>query len=142
MKTIIHTLHIHASPASVYEALTTESGVTGWWTTEASVEPGQGGVLDFTFVGDFHPDMRQSKLAPNELVEWTCVGGHDHWQDNVFTFELRDVEGETSLRFTQHYARELDDDTYGTYNFNWGYYLSSLKQLCESGTGTPFVPGG
>jgi hypothetical protein len=29
---------------------------------------------------------------------------------------------------------------YGTYNFNWGYYLNSLKRLCEEGVGTPFDP--
>lgn len=139
MNTIIHTVHIHAPRHAVYEALTKESGVTGWWTTKAEVEPHEGGSIRFTFQGDFHPEMRQSRLEPDQLVEWTCVGGHENWQDNVFTFALRDVDGETSLRFVQHYARELDDDTYGTYNFNWGYYLNSLKQLCEKGVGTPFA---
>ncbi len=42
--------------------------------------------------------------------------------------------------FAQDYARELSDEVYGTYNFNWGYYLNSLKQFCETGTGTPFAP--
>jgi hypothetical protein len=31
-------------------------------------------------------------------------------------------------------------EVYGTYNFNWGYYLNSLKQLCGKGDGTPFTP--
>lgn len=58
MKEIIHTLHGHASPADVYRALTTGEGVTGWWTPEASlVEEREGGVVDFTFHGDFHPRM-------------------------------------------------------------------------------------
>jgi hypothetical protein len=46
----------------------------------------------------------------------------------------------TTLRFWQHYATELSDDAYGTYNYNWGYYLESLRLLCESGTGHPFEP--
>lgn len=141
MNTIIHTVHIHASRTAVYDALTTEAGVTGWWTTKARLEPGEGGVIQFAFHGDFHPEMRQTRLEPAELVEWRCVGGHDNWQDNAFTFVLREADAETSLRFTQHYARELDDDTYGTYNFNWGYYLNSLKRLCEDGVGTPFSAG-
>lgn len=141
MKTIIPALHIHASPGDVHAALTTEDGVRGWWTREATLERGEGGIIRFTFVGDFHPRMRQTRLERDSLVEWTCVGGHESWQDNRFTFELRPVDGETSLRFVQHYARELDDDTYGTYNFNWGYYLNSLKRLCEDDTGTPFEPG-
>jgi len=40
--------------------------------------------------------------------------------------------------FEQVSAQELSDQVYGTYNFNWGYYLGSLKRLCETGTGTPF----
>ena len=51
---------------------------------------------------------------------------------------LREAAGERSVQFVQQYAQELDDNTYGTYNFNWGYYLGSLKQFCETGTGTPF----
>lgn len=138
MKTIIHTVHIHTSPEVVYRALTTESGVTGWWTTKASVAPGEGGVIRFVFLGDFHPHMKQTRLEKNRHVEWRCVDGHPNWQDNTFSFALREKEGETSLQFVQAYAQELDDDTYGTYNFNWGYYLSSLKKLCETGEGTLF----
>jgi hypothetical protein len=41
--------------------------------------------------------------------------------------------------FFQDYARELSDEVYGIYNFNWGYYLN-LKQLCEKGIGAPFTP--
>lgn len=138
MKTIIHTVHVHAPREAVYRALTTEEGVTGWWSTKAALRAGESGVIEFTFVGDFNPHMKQTKLRDPELVEWKCISGHPNWQDNVFTFRLRDADGETSIRFVQEYAQELDDDTYGTYNFNWGYYLGSLKRLCEEGTGTPF----
>jgi uncharacterized protein YndB with AHSA1/START domain len=138
MKKIIHTVHIHASAASVYRALTTEEGVTGWWTSRAEVEPGEGGIIHFTFQGDFHPQMRPTRLEDGKVVEWSCVAGHANWQDNRFTFHLRNRGAETSLQFVQHYAQELDDDTYGTYNFNWGYYLNSLKKYCEEGFGTPF----
>jgi hypothetical protein len=42
--------------------------------------------------------------------------------------------------FAQHYAREHSDEVYGTYNFNWGYYLDRLKRLFAIGVGTPFRP--
>lgn len=138
MKTIIHTVHIHSPREVVYKALTTEEGVTGWWTTKATLHPGVGGVIEFTFVGDFNPHMSQLALAEGERVAWRCVAGHTNWLSNTFTFALRNVGGEPSLQFVQEYAQELDDDTYGTYNFNWGYYLGSLKALCEKGAGTPF----
>lgn len=33
---------------------------------------------------------------------------------------------------------ELDDDEYGIYNYNWGYYLQSLYELLTTGEGKPF----
>jgi uncharacterized protein YndB with AHSA1/START domain len=140
MKTILHAVVIHAPVSKVYEALTTEAGVTGWWTTRASLERGIGGIIRFTFHGDFNPHMKQVTLEPDNRVEWQCVAGHENWQDNTLTFSLTPQDGETSLVFRQQYKRELADDVYGTYNFNWGYYLGSLKALCETGTGTPFQP--
>ena len=51
---------------------------------------------------------------------------------------VRSTRTDTRLRFWQEYAVELDDDAYGVYNFNWGYYLESLRLLCVEGTGKPF----
>jgi hypothetical protein len=65
--------------------------------------------------------------------------GHENWRDNTFTFALHERNGETLLMFSQDYARELSDETCGICNFNWGYYLNSLKQLCEKGVGLPFA---
>ena len=138
MKKIIHYVRIHAVPESVYRALTTVDGLAGWWSTAVRVQPNVGGVIDFRFAGDFNPNMEVTALEPNRQVEWKCVAGHNNWRDNTFSFDLRDSDGETDLMFVQVYAQELSDEVYGTYNFNWGYYLGSLKRLCETGTGTPF----
>ena len=94
--------------------------------------------VHFTFAGDFHPQMKQTRLDPPKRVEWRCVGGHANWQDNTFSFTLNERKGETLVQFVQEYAQELSDEVYGIYNFNWGYYLNSLKMLCEKGTGAPF----
>jgi len=140
MKKIIHFVHVKAPPQEVYRALTTRDGLAGWWSTNVRVEPGVGGIVDFRFIEVFNPDMEVTRLDENRRVEWKCVGGHDEWRDNTFSFELRDQDGETGLMFVQVYAQELSDEVYGTYNFNWGYYLGSLKKLCETGQGTPFQP--
>ena len=140
MKTIIHVVHIHASPLQVYQALTTAEGLSQWWTTKVAVDAGPGEVIRLTFQGDFHPQMQQTVLEPHRRVHWTCIAGHPNWQDSTVSFTLEDRQGETLLRFVQEYAQELSDETYGTYNFTWGFDLYSLQLLCETGTGTPFVP--
>ena len=138
MKKIIHFARIHAAPETVYRALTTASGLAGWWSTQVKVEGGVGGAITFHFTGDFNPTMQVMQLSKDRNVLWRCVAGHDNWKDNTFIFDLQPVNGETGLKFVQEYAQELSDEVYGTYNFNWGYYLGSLKRLCEEGQGTPF----
>jgi uncharacterized protein YndB with AHSA1/START domain len=141
MKTIHHLVTISTPPARVLEALTTIDGLAAWWTTAVDGDAGPGGVIDFTFNGGFGPDMKVEN-ADGMLVAWTCVGGHEAWSNNTFRFELESTEGgqKTILRFWQQYTIELPDDAYGTYNYNWGYYLESLRVYCETGTGTPFDP--
>jgi uncharacterized protein YndB with AHSA1/START domain len=138
MKTIHHVLEIAASPRKIFTALTTTEGLSRWWTTKVSAQAEIGAVVDFTFGGDFNPDMRVTELDPPGLVGWECVGGHEPWAENTFRFELGEKSTGTVVRFWQNYARELSDDAYGTYNFNWGYYLESLRLFGETGTGKPF----
>ncbi len=82
--------------------------------------------------------MKRIIHEPVRRVEWKGVGGEQAWLDNRFIFDLGERNGMTLLTFTQDYARELDDETYGRFNFNWGYYLESLSEFCETGTGFPF----
>ena len=142
MKKIIHFVRVHAAPEKVFQALTTEAGLSNWWSTAVDVDEAAG-MIHFHFAGDFNPDMKVVNQQTNQLVEWECTDGHDNWKANTFLFEVRAVRGETDLMFVQVYAQELTDEVYGTYNYNWGYYLHSLKLFCETGTGTPFkaAPG-
>jgi hypothetical protein len=73
--------------------------------------------------GGFDPNMRVTEFESPSRVGWKCVGGVDAWADNSFSFELEERDGATRLRFRQEYATELSDDEYGSFNFNWGYYL-------------------
>ena len=116
------------------------AGLSSWWSTEVTADKQVGGVIRFRFLGDFHPEMKIVALEEPSLVTWRCVAGHDNWRDNEFEFRLEDVSGDTRIKFVQTYSRELDDVQYGTYNFNWGYYLESLRLYCEGGRGKPFDP--
>jgi uncharacterized protein YndB with AHSA1/START domain len=140
MKTIHHVVEIGVPREQVYDALTTAKGLASWWTTQVKADTSVGGIVDFTFEDGFHPDMRITELTPPSAVRWQCVGGAAEWADNRFDFELVPTDTGTRLRFWQHYAQELADDAYGTYNFNWGYYLESLRLTCQTGTGKPFRP--
>jgi uncharacterized protein YndB with AHSA1/START domain len=140
MKTIHHVLDIDADPGRVWAALTDADGLAGWWSTKLQTDAATVGVqIRFTFACDFNPVMEITKLVDGRELQWRCIKGHANWDDNTFDFELVPLDdGRTRLRFTQNYAVELSDDDYGVYNFNWGFYLESLRLLCTTGTGKPF----
>ena len=114
--------------------------MSGWWSTSVRTSPPAVGARTFwTFAGDFNPVMEIVTLEPDRELVWRCVDGHQPWHDSVFRFQVHRLhDGRLRLRFWQEYAVELEDDYYGTYNFNWGYYLESLRVFCETGTGKPF----
>jgi Activator of Hsp90 ATPase homolog 1-like protein len=140
VKTIIHVVDINVPREQVYAALTTQKGLAGWWTSVVKAEERIGGVLEFTFNSEFGPRMKITQLQPPGLVVWECVGGHEPWIGNTFHFEIAAQDPGSRLRFRQDYSRELSDDQYGIYNFNWGYYLESLRLCCETGAGKPYMP--
>jgi uncharacterized protein YndB with AHSA1/START domain len=138
MKTIIHTTDIATTREAAFEALTTVPGLSAWWTTKVTGHGGPEGRLSFTFAGDFNPVMKVIGFTAPARLEWECVDGAGQWRGNTFRFELEERGSGSRLRFRQEYAAELSDDDYGSYNYNWGYYLESLRQYLETGTGRPF----
>jgi uncharacterized protein YndB with AHSA1/START domain len=138
LKKILHVVSIDAEREDVFEAIASAKGLSSWWSTKLEATGNPEEEIRFTFHGDFHPVMKVTKRVENERIEWTCASGHEPWKDNDLSFALEDAGDRTQLTFVQDYARELSDLAYGTYNFNWGYYLNSLKQYCETGRGVPF----
>jgi uncharacterized protein YndB with AHSA1/START domain len=138
MKTIIHVSELAATPAAVFQALTTLPGLSSWWTTKVEGDAGPAGQIAFTFDGDFNPTMLVTRFDAPSVLEWRCVAGVEQWRENTFRFSLEAQGTSTRLRFRQDYASELSDDDYGAYNYNWGYYLESLRQYVETGSGRPY----
>ncbi len=143
MKTIHHVFEIAAPRETVFRALTTADGLAGWWTTRVDAdEPAVGAEIAFTFRGAFNPRMRITALDPPARVSWQGVDGYAAWGRHTTTsFELEDTSGGTKVRFRHEISGDRDDDAVAAANFNWGYYLDSLRLLCETGRGKPFQSG-
>jgi uncharacterized protein YndB with AHSA1/START domain len=140
LKSIHHVVDIDASTATVWGALSEAERLPGWWSTKVrTADAALGNQVHWTFAGDFNPVMEIIALDSGRELQWRCVAGHDPWKNSTFRFELHEPEAtRTRLRFWQDYAIELDDDAYGIYNFNWGYYLESLRLCASTGAGKPF----
>jgi uncharacterized protein YndB with AHSA1/START domain len=122
----------------VFAAISSQVGLSRWWTTTVEADERVGGTVAFTFGGDFNPRMQITRLERPSTLAWECQGGYEPWASNTFRFQLADRDGGgTSPLFRQEYAQELSDVQYGTYNFNWAYYLESLRRYCDLGEGVP-----
>ena len=143
MKVIHHVIDVDAPASKVWSAITEQSGLAGWWSTQVEASAATGRRARRVHLrrrlqpGD--GDHEGSSPAPSSSgTAWAATIPGTTTRS---AFELAPLDdGRTRLRFWQDYAVELSDDAYGIYNFNWGYYLESLRLLCTTGTGKPFDP--
>ncbi|MEU5883321.1 SRPBCC domain-containing protein [Spirillospora sp. NPDC047279] len=138
MVDILHRVGVKgATPAKVYEALTTVEGLAGWWTDDTK---GTGdeveGVVRFRFppVGGF--DMEVVALRPSERVTWRVVGGPDEWLGTTVDWELRQ-DGDYTIVLFKHEGWKEPVEFMHHCSTKWGTFLMSLKSLVETGEGAP-----
>jgi uncharacterized protein YndB with AHSA1/START domain len=125
-----------SSPTPAYEALTTLTGLAGWWTEDTTGDPGAGGVVQFRFppVGGF--DMEVLEAVPDERVVWRVVDGPAEWVGTTIHWELSQDGDWTIVLFAHRGWAEPVDFMYHC-STKWGAFLLSLKDLVESGKGAP-----
>jgi uncharacterized protein YndB with AHSA1/START domain len=78
---ILHRVGVEAPASRVFAALSTKSGLAGWWTVQVSGDEQVGGVLQFRFGGEGGSDMKVTERTPNERVAWECVAGAPYPHD-------------------------------------------------------------
>lgn len=148
MDTYSCTLKLDAPPTSVYSALSTHAGLTGWWTEDCEIDPTPGGQATFRF-GKTHKTFRIESLTPGQKVVWVCTDQYHHlpgllkktdeWVGTTINFSLSPVgDKATELTFI-HEGLTPDLECYGICVAGWDHFLgNSLKQYVETGKGDPF----
>lgn len=137
MADIRHLVEIKAPIRTIYKAITEEEGLKSWWTPDTIAVPEEGAILEFKFADRYHDKMRVIRLRKDSMVEWECIQGDEEWVGTKFVFELEEKGETTVLRFN-HCDWRVATDFFASCNYNWGYYMRSLKSYCETGEGTPF----
>lgn len=134
MHSILHKIVIETSPDNLYIALTSDNGLSNWWTNAES----NNDTTRFFFGpnGEHQVLMKHVSSAKNKEVKWQCIEGP--WVDKgEFVFSIEEHERGTSLDFAHHGWQETDD-FYKHCNPKWGFFLAvSLKQYLETGKGLP-----
>lgn len=157
MPNIRHELIIGAPAETVYRAITTQEGLSAWWTPETSAQPGN--IVRFGFGTEYYKEMKVTALEPAALVTWHCVQGFHEWIDTTISFSLHPGDSKSLLEAHPEAAGQIEqqqndaeivllkfahdnwrEDTpmYAECNYTWGQFLRSLKLFCETGKGKPW----
>ncbi len=136
MADILHKFVIKAPAEKVYEAISTQEGLTGWWAKQAIARAEVGFVNTFTF-GTIKNEIKVTSLIPYAKVEWHCINAMDEWIGTNISFALEEKDGKTIVRFAHSGWREATD-MFAACNYDWARFMASLKSYCETGTGNPF----
>ena len=137
MADINHQVGIKASPEKIYELLTTNSGLSKWWTNDVSGAGDVGSVIEFRFNGG-GPDFVVSQLVPNKVVCWKHTGSMpEAWMGTEILFQIRQEGDQSFVRFTHANWKE-PTNFMGHCSTKWAIFLLSLKDALETGKGRPF----
>lgn len=136
-KSICHRLLIAVPVETVYEAITTQKGLAGWWTPDTIAKPEVGSILRFGFGPDYFKEMRVTELKPYSLVKWRCLKAFDDWIGTTLTFELEAHKNGCVLLF-HHDGWAAYTPDFASCSFDWALFFRSLKSLCETGKGFPY----
>ncbi|MGE8534309.1 MAG: SRPBCC family protein [Chryseobacterium sp.] len=136
-KSIYHRLLITVPVEKVYEAITTQEGLAGWWTPDTEAKAEIGSMLRFGFGPDYFKKMEVVDLKPYSLVKWRCIKGFEDWVGTTLTFELEPHKKGCVLLF-HHDGWKSYNSEFASCSFDWALFFRSLKSLCETGKGFPY----
>jgi uncharacterized protein YndB with AHSA1/START domain len=132
------TLRVEASPDALFDALTTASGLTAWWTRAAGSGE-TGGELRFSMSAPEPLLIHVDEATRPTSVRWTVVecSFEPDWVGTRPTFTITPVEGGTSRLEFRHHGLTDELECIDMCTRGWDHYMTSLRDYVETGRGNP-----
>jgi uncharacterized protein YndB with AHSA1/START domain len=132
------TIRVQARPAALFDALTTASGLSAWWT-EAAGSGATAGELKFFMTAPDPLLVHVDEATRPTSVRWTVTecSFEPDWVGTQPAFTITPVEeGASELEFRHHgLTNELECIDMCTRG--WDHYMASLREYLETGHGNP-----
>lgn len=138
MPNIIMSCNMDADAATVYRAISTTDGVTGWFTDRADIGEGVGMHHLLTFPGMPAPwDLRVEEIDPPRRLALSVLAGPPPWENTTMAYEILDrPEGGIVLNFDHNDFVTVDGVR--EFTIGWATKVLSLKKYVETGKPDPF----
>jgi uncharacterized protein YndB with AHSA1/START domain len=132
---IVHGIEIHADPKTVYDTISTRTGLAAFWTPDVQGDDAVNGELTFGFSdAPVRLPIRVARLEPPTEIAWDCPGGFPYWEGTRVTWSLESSEHGTKLVFRHTgFPDDEPDYDFGTVSLTWGLIVARLKDVVEAG---------
>jgi uncharacterized protein YndB with AHSA1/START domain len=131
---IIHAIEIHADPKTVFDTLSTRSGLAAFWTPDVEGDETVGGELTFGFSESSERlPIRVSRLEAPAEIAWDCPGGFPYWEGTAVSWSLGSSEHGTKVVFRHTgFPDEEPEYDFGSVSLTWGLIVARLKEVVEA----------
>jgi uncharacterized protein YndB with AHSA1/START domain len=138
---LMHMVTIDSDAGTIYEALTTATGLASFWTADSHAEPRVGSIARFGFHGPVL-EMKVDELAPGKRVRWSTHGGFPEWEGTSVSWEIKPgKDGAQDVVFNHDgWPGTLPPAELASVNYTWGRIVGRLKKYAETGKPAPFFP--
>ena len=138
---ITHELKLNAKPSSVFDAVSTEKGIQGWWCKNSKVGESEGSTSLLHFIKEgMAVDMgfETKVLNKDKKVIWECTSmPNPAWIGTKIVTEITPSSDGCEVVFShadfdeKWKGQDAFEQTKGT----WNHFVQSLKDYCEKGEG-------
>ncbi|REJ80957.1 MAG: SRPBCC domain-containing protein [Bacteroidetes bacterium] len=140
---IFHLITINSSAHEVFKNIADMEGLKKWWTNSVHGDSAVGSTLRFCFEGKACDVMSVIELNPHKRIAWECIDSDfpegKQWIGTHIIFDIEEKGTDKCILRFHHEGWKGITDFFGVCNYHWGYFLESLKMLCEKGQGKPHV---
>ena len=138
MADLVREIMVDASPATIFEYLTTAGKIVEWHGTEAELDPRPGGVYRVR-VADEHPSAGEYvEVVPNEKVVftfgWDEPGHPIPPGSTTIEISLHREGSKTRVRLVHS---GLPPEAVSDHGEGWSFYLDRLAVVAPGGTVGP-----
>ncbi|MCP4333344.1 MAG: SRPBCC domain-containing protein [Gammaproteobacteria bacterium] len=136
MAEIRHRVGIRGRAHDIYRLLTTDAGLSQWWTSDTCGAGDVGSIIAFRFSGG-GPDFEVIELVVDRKVVWRhsgemplgCIGSE-------ISFALEETEIQTLVN--GHYNWKQSEGFLAHCSTKWGVFMMSMKSCIETGKGQAY----
>jgi uncharacterized protein YndB with AHSA1/START domain len=137
MADIFQDFPVKASPARVYQAVSTPQGLDSWWTKTSAGKPVEGAQYELGFGPGYDWRAVVTRCVDNGEFELQMVLADADWMGTRVGFRLDGKAGTTSVRF-YHTGWPSLNDHYRISCHCWALYLRLLRRYVEHGELVPY----